>query len=305
MAQTVREEEAHGVGLSRVEQALSDLRGGDRAGSVRATTLNLVVHAAGEQDVSETLEVLETVGRSRPLRAIVVQSGEGDPIADVSSACWAGPGAEICTERIVVTAQANALPSAVESLLVADLPVFVWWQGPVVEEHLLYQLAFGATRLIVDSSEVGLDAVRLYRPRLPCVADLAWRRLAPWREAIASLFDGRAQRSSLDHMLGIEVRGPVNEGELLAGWLRSRLDRQIGLHMAGRSKTLNSVRLYCGDKEFVVRRLRRNDHGLATGPGLAEHLVMLPIVEPVRLVAAELDHMGKERVFDEALAALA
>jgi hypothetical protein len=38
---------------------------------------------------------------------------------------------------------------------------------------------------------------------------------------------------------------------------------------------------------------------------MAEHVVLLPIVEPVRLVAAELDHIGAERVFDEALVALA
>jgi hypothetical protein len=137
------------------------------------------------------------------------------------------------------------------------------------------------------------------------VADLAWRRLAPWREAIASLFDGRGQRAALEHMIGVEVRGPANEGELLAGWLRSRLGRQVGLDLVSRTKHLNSVELHCGDKEFVVRRLRRNDHGVATGPGLAEHVVLLPIVEPVRLVAAELDHIGAERVFDEALAALA
>lgn len=305
MAQTVRQEQALGVSLPDVEGALSDLRGGDHAGSVRATTLNLIVHAAAEADVAETLEVLESVGRSRPLRAIVVQAGDGSPVADVSSACWAGVGGEICTERIVITGEADALPSAVESLLVPDLPVFVWWQGPVPDDRLLYQLAFGATRLIIDSSEVGLEAVRRYRPRLSCVADLAWRRLAPWREAIASLFDGRGQRAALEHMIGVEVRGPANEGELLAGWLRSRLGRQVGLDLVSRTKHLNSVELHCGDKEFVVRRLRRNDHGVATGPGMAEHVVLLPIVEPVRLVAAELDHIGAERVFDEALAALA
>jgi glucose-6-phosphate dehydrogenase assembly protein OpcA len=301
----MREEQRSGVALAQVESALSDLRGGEAAGSVRATTLNLVVRAVGDEDVAETLDVLENVGRSRPLRAIVVCSGSGVPVADVSSACWAAAGGEICTERIVVTGEEEGLPSAVEALLLPDLPVFVWWQGAVDDETLLYQLGFGATRLILDSSEVGLDLIRRMRPRMPCVADLAWRRLAPWRESIASLFDGRRQRAALDHLLGIEVRGPANEAELLAAWLRSRLGRQVGLDLASRTKVLNSVELHCGDKEFTVRRLRRNDHGVAGGPGLADHVVLLPVVEPGRLVAAELDHMGAERIFDDALAAVA
>jgi glucose-6-phosphate dehydrogenase assembly protein OpcA len=296
--------EREGVELGGVERALAELRGVGHGSSVRATTLNLVVHAAEDEDVAETLEVLEVVGRARPLRAFVLRPGKGTPVADVSSACWIGGGQEICTERIVIAGDPAALPSAVESLLVADLPVFVWWQGPVEgDESLLRQLSAGSTRLILDSGEVGLDTVRRIRPAVPGLADLAWRRTAPWREAVAALFDGRRQNAALQHLIGVEVRGPMNEGQLMAGWLRSRLDRQIGLDLASRTKALNSVELYCGDEHYIVRRLRRDDHGVATGPGLPEHVVLLPMAEPVRLVAAELDHLGGERIFDDALAA--
>jgi glucose-6-phosphate dehydrogenase assembly protein OpcA len=182
--------------------------------------------------------------------------------------------------------------------------VFLWWQGGVGDDdRLLRELAVMANRLVLDSDETGLDAVERVVAYAPGIADLAWRRTAPWREAIAALFDGRRQRRQLDHLLGVEVRGPANEARLLAGWLRARLGREVGLDHAARTKRLNQVELHCGDEVFMVRRLKRDEHGVATGPGLADHVVLLPVPDRGRLLAAELDQLGAERTFEEALAA--
>src|SRR5581483_11853601 len=111
-----------------------------------------------------------------------------------------------------------------------DLPVFLLWLGPVEDVRaLLEELSELATRLIVDSDQCGIGCAESVRELTPSLTDLAWTRLTPWREALAALGDspGGLRAYQRAHML--EVRGPANEAALLAGWLRSRLGRPIGL----------------------------------------------------------------------------
>ncbi|HEY8859809.1 MAG TPA: glucose-6-phosphate dehydrogenase assembly protein OpcA, partial [Gaiellales bacterium] len=123
--------------LSQVERALAASRAGG-PGSVRATTLNLVAYAPTPADVAFTQRALERIGGSRPLRAIIAGIGANGVRASVSASCWLGTGLQqVCSEQVVLTARADALPSAVLSLLVPDLPTFVWWQGPMPPELAL------------------------------------------------------------------------------------------------------------------------------------------------------------------------
>jgi glucose-6-phosphate dehydrogenase assembly protein OpcA len=292
------------VELAGVEAALARLRGDENHGSVRATTLNLVVMCQDDESADRTDAVLDAIGGSRPLRAIVVTPAVGRPKARVSSACWTGGSQEVCAERIAIRGDRVALPSAVISLLVADLPVFLWWQGALPDETdgVLGELAELASRVIVDSDDAGLEATAALERRTAGLVDMAWVRTAPWREAIAAMFDGRAQRRSLDHLIGVEVTGPANQAALMVGWLRSRLERQVGLDVR-KAKRLNRVELHCGDDVFRVERTARNQHGVAHSPGLPERTFALPHEDPVTLLAAELDRLGAERTFEQALVA--
>ena len=292
--------------LSDVERSLAQLRGLDAQGSVRATTLNLVVHCGKEDGADATERVLEEIGGSRPLRAIVITPTQGPPRARVSSTCWAGPAHEVCTERIAIRGARAALPSAVISLLVADLPVFVWWRGelPPEGDAVLGEMIEMATRVVVDSDETGLESVARVERLTSGLADLGWARTAAWREAIAALFDGRKQRAALDHLIGIDVKGPPSQAALLAGWLRSRLHRQVGLDNT-RATRLNRVELLCGDQRFLIERSGRYSHGTALGPGLPERTVALPAPTTAVLLAGELDRLGAEWPFGPALEAAA
>jgi glucose-6-phosphate dehydrogenase assembly protein OpcA len=292
--------------LADVDRALAELRGGDSLGSVRATTLNLVITCGSDEDAEATERVLEGIGGSRPLRAIVINPAGGTPKAQVASACWTGGGQQVCTERITIHGARAALPSAVMALLVADLPVFLWWQGEIPDssDPVLEELVDAATRVIVDSDQAGIEAVRRVERLAAGLADLGWVRTNPWREAIAALFDSPRQRKALDHLVGLEVTGPSNQAALLAGWLRSRLDRQVGLDTT-RAKRINRVELLCGDETFVVERSARNEHGEASGTDLAPRAVGLPAPGLVTLLSGELDRLGAERPFEQALAAAA
>jgi len=120
----------------------------------------------------------------------------------------------------------NAPASIVNPLLVPALPVFLRWRGrPQFGEQNVDQLVEVCDRLIIDSREwpdVPKAYAELPFDRAAC-SDIAWRRTEPWRRCLARLWPGIAELRTL------RVEGPIAEASLLAGWLRSRLDRDIQL----------------------------------------------------------------------------
>lgn len=120
----------------------------------------------------------------------------------------------------------RAAASIVNPLLVPGLPVFLRWRGrPPFGEAQADDLIDVADRLIYDSKEWP-DTPEAYAElpfeRTAC-SDIAWRRTEQWRDVLAGLWPGIRELRSLS------VRGPVAEASLLAGWLRSRLDRDVEL----------------------------------------------------------------------------
>jgi glucose-6-phosphate dehydrogenase assembly protein OpcA len=120
----------------------------------------------------------------------------------------------------------QAPASIVNPLLVPALPVFLRWRGrPQFGEQHVDELVEVCDRLIVDSREWP-DVPKAYAElpfnRAAC-SDIAWRRTEPWRRCLARLWPGIAELRTL------RVQGPIAEAALLAGWLRSRLERDVGL----------------------------------------------------------------------------
>jgi glucose-6-phosphate dehydrogenase assembly protein OpcA len=120
----------------------------------------------------------------------------------------------------------EAPASIVNPLLVPALPVFLRWRGrPPFGEQSTEQLVEVCDRLIVDSREwpdVPKAYAELPFDRAAC-SDIAWRRTEPWRRCLAQLWPGIAELRRL------RIEGPVAEASLLAGWLGSRLERDVEL----------------------------------------------------------------------------
>jgi len=142
-----------------------------------------------------------------------------------------GDGKEVLSEVIELRLRggaANHPASVVLPLLISDLPAFCRWRGqPDWDGQALAELTDVVDRLVVDSSEwpslpgAYRDVARLF-DRV-AVSDLAWRRTLPWRAALAARWP--APRT-VDRLT---VEGPRADGLLLAGWLHSRLRREVAL----------------------------------------------------------------------------
>ena len=290
--------------LTQVERVLGTLRSRDGEAGFRATTLNLVVYAASTAEGEAAVRAIEEIGGSRPLRAIVASPGEAGPRARLSTSCFGEAGAHRvwCSEQILLEAQREALASAVLSLLLSDLPLFLWWQGDTkTGGRTMRALAQEAARLIVNSDECGLVRLAELDALPAALTDLAWTRLTPWREALARMFDAPTQRAALGRLSRVDVQGPENQAALVAGWLRSRLRCSIHLHHRDAACMERAV-LHCGDETFSVQRMGE-DHGAMAAPGVPEKTVLLEEHEAGVLLAAELDVFGRDEVFEQALAA--
>jgi hypothetical protein len=224
------------VRLAEVGHALAQLRASTSdEGRPPNLRTSVMTHLAWvpEAWLDKARAALSGMGEQHPSRTILLvpdpDAGKNRIDASVSLECYAMPGVErsVCSEVIelrLLGTRAKAPASIVEPLLISDLPVFLRWRGePTWGTPELDQLVGLTDRLIVDSTEWD-ELPYPYRHlaqlfERAAVSDIAWARTSRWRTLLASLWPGIADVRT------IRVRGTAAQAELLAGWLRSRLDR--------------------------------------------------------------------------------
>jgi glucose-6-phosphate dehydrogenase assembly protein OpcA len=221
--------------IAEIERELGARRLDESSGEPMQRT-SVMTHLAWvpEQWVEAAEDVLAGLAERHPSRTVVLvpdPEAENGLEANVEVDCYPVGDRRICTETIRLRLCGNrvqAPASVVEPLLLPDLPVFLRWRGlPPFGEHHFEQLVDTVDRLIVDSTEwPGLPEpyARLVEvfDRV-AVSDIAWARTSRWRPHLASMWPGIADVSR------IKVTGTPAQAQLLAGWLRSRLGREIAL----------------------------------------------------------------------------
>jgi glucose-6-phosphate dehydrogenase assembly protein OpcA len=228
----------HGVDvtITEVERELAQLRSVEEGQAYLRTSV--LTHIAWmppewEQTAFDTLSGLAERHPSRAILLLPVVDAEDGIDADVTMRyfTWPGLDRDVCSEVITLRLRgrrAQAPASIVTPLLIADLPVFLRWRGrPPFGQEPFEQLIDVVDRLIIDSTEWP-DLPQAYAELVPVfsravVSDIAWARTSRWRPLLASLWPGIADVSR------IRVRGTTAQAHLIAGWLRSRLDREIAL----------------------------------------------------------------------------
>lgn len=221
--------------------------GPPRPGSVyRAAMSNLVVPVDPEHH-ARFAPVLIEITRRHPSRLLLVEIGShGSPElhGEVAALCHLRPaGGYICSEQIILRGDAEAgplVPSAVRALLLGNLPTVLLDLHGGEPRPWIHELMDRADLVLADTSESASleDAASVWRAidadTRNRVRDLAWSRLAPWREILAEGFDSTHLASACRSMRDVtlehgtpETKGTPSCLLLLVGWLASRLEWQV------------------------------------------------------------------------------
>ncbi|HHP7229293.1 MAG TPA: glucose-6-phosphate dehydrogenase assembly protein OpcA, partial [Xenococcaceae cyanobacterium] len=142
----------------------------------------------------------------------------------------------ICCEYITLSGTAEALErigGVIAELTISDLPKFVWWKATPTPDHPLFKrLVNYCDSVIFDSSgfiapEKDLTCVGQLIQQGVVLADLNWRRLAPWQELSAEAFDPPERRSAIYEVDKVTIdyeKGNQAQALMYLGWLASRLN---------------------------------------------------------------------------------
>jgi hypothetical protein len=278
------------VRVADVERALCELREASahetEGPDLRTSVMTHIAWVPAEWQEA-ALETLEGLAERHPSRGILLFPAPAAPDgldAKAMVLAYTLPGARrhVAAEVVKVNLRGrkSRVPaSIVTPLLIADLPVFVRWRGrPPFGAEELEQMVDLTDRLVVDSAEwpdvpAAYAELAALFDRAAC-SDIAWRRTLPWRRSLARLWPGIAE------MRQFGVTGPPAEACLLAGWLRSRLGKEI--------------------------ELAQEQAGALLAVAVDGEAVSPPRLEPITpsdLLSAELDELGRDEIYEEAVRA--
>jgi glucose-6-phosphate dehydrogenase assembly protein OpcA len=189
--------------------------------------------------------IADAIASQNPCRIIsifpVVGEDEG-VTAQVSAYCPIQKQSRstlVCCEYIMLQGTEAALErvsNLVSALLISELPRFLWWKATPQADHALFQtLGKFCNSVVVDSSRFLADPegdlrelAALSQAGSP-IADLNWRRLAPWQELTAEAFDPPERRADLKEVDRITIdyeKGNSSQAFMFLGWIASRLGWQ-------------------------------------------------------------------------------
>lgn len=185
--------------------------------------------------------ISDAIADRNPCRIITLCPTLGEDTgvtAQVSAYCPIQKGETsnlVCCEYITLRGTKEALArvsDVVTSLMIPDLPKFVWWKAtPNPEQGLFQTLSEFSNCLIVDSCYFSDPESELLKMQHlieaeTYISDLNWHRLLPWQELTASAFDPPQRRAALVEIDEIALdyeKGNAAQALMFLGWFSSRL----------------------------------------------------------------------------------
>jgi glucose-6-phosphate dehydrogenase assembly protein OpcA len=288
-------------------------------GVLRACAMTLIVCADdGEDDLGRTLGMLM---RDHPSRLIVLRLLEGDHIslsANVLAQCWMpfGKRQQICCEQIEMRVTRQGLSDAapvVRSITAADLPVVIWCRSRTLLNTSEFEpvLRF-ANKLIVDSAGLAdlgaqIRLIRSVRGHDTRAADLAWTRLTPWREAVASIFDSPENLARLDRVrrVVIDYRGALRPMAscYFPAWLAHSLRRPLEAvcQRTGDAPCPRMSRVSLQGDGLDLSISAAHGNAIAIRSGTRDSHTVFPAPGEYELMREELMVPGEDPVFESVL----
>ena len=206
----------------------------------QVATMTLVVFFEDAAIGKLARERIGMLAGKHPSRVIVLDAGQGEDLHRVVSRDWIELG--------VKNSGADVLRSAIAALSAPEAPIVLLWVAPEIGSDERFARLSQHAQIVVYNSSL-MDNGRaalcevvdyLHHHRNLAFADVAYLRLGPWQESIATFFDGK-DVGELFELQGVEVAcGSDPEAYYLLGWLASRLNWRS-----------------CGGDAFLDRRGRR------------------------------------------------
>jgi glucose-6-phosphate dehydrogenase assembly protein OpcA len=306
------------VRVADVLRALEELRRPEPMPSTRTSVLTLVVVATRRASAERALAAVGELGGRHPARVLTLllapdaRPGDRGIDAEIRLLGSEAEGRPVWFEDVELAVRgpaADHLDSLIEPFTIADLPVVVWWVDGLPE--LDDAMVTAADVVLVDARDFGDEQCfeTLASLRHTPVIDLSWHRLRPWRELLASLFEGRVARPFLADVRSARVVGRTGPRYLLGGWLVDRLKlptsevhleeaehvsiEVIARDSAGRRGVFEVTRQ--SDERTVRARAELQD-----GP-TSEIVVPLPEGGPAWGLADALSRLERDAVYEGAL----
>ncbi|MCJ2544350.1 glucose-6-phosphate dehydrogenase assembly protein OpcA [Thermostichus vulcanus] len=232
------------VSIDDIEQELNKIWSSKgESVAARAATFTLVVYESLDDALLLPSPTVEAIATQNPCRVIDLRAkreGSAEDVIESQVAAYCPVTREqrsslVCCEYITLKAPESAFVracSTVASLLIPSLPTFLWWQGDLDLNSLLFQkLVSLSNRVIVDSRgfvnpEEDLGEMYLLTTEGRQCGDLNWKRLSSWQELTAQAFDPPDRRESLQAVDRVTLdykAGNPCQAFLFLGWLASRL----------------------------------------------------------------------------------
>ncbi len=200
----------------------------------KVTNINLrgfsMADAIAAQNPSRVMTLCPTIGEEDT--GVTAQVSAYCPIQKQSSSNL------VCSEYVTLRGTKLAMQrvdETVKSLMIPDLPKFVWWKAtPNTEQQLFRSLCEGSNCIIMDScyfSDPESEFLKMQEliENETYIADLNWHRLSAWQELIAATFDPPKRRAALWEVDIITLdyeKGNAAQALMFLGWFASRLNWQ-------------------------------------------------------------------------------
>ena len=198
----------------------------------KVTNVNLrgfsMADAIATQNPSRVITLCPTIGEKD--RGVTAQVSAYCPIQKRNNSNL------VCSEYVTLRGTKLAMQrvdKTIKSLMIPELPKFVWWKAtPNTEQKLFRSLCEASNCIIMDScyfSDPESEFIKMHEliENETYIADLNWHRLSAWQELIAASFDPPERRAALWEVDTITIdyeKGNTAQALMFLGWFASRLD---------------------------------------------------------------------------------
>jgi glucose-6-phosphate dehydrogenase assembly protein OpcA len=254
--------------LARLRQELAICRGEVMEEGAACSMSNYAMDAAGAG-------IADAIASQNPCRIISIFPVAGEDAgvtAQVSAYCPIQKQSRstlVCCEYIMLQGTEAALERVsdlVSALLIGELPRFLWWKATPKQDDALFRtlgklcnsVVLDSSRFVADPEIDLLSLAGLMQASLP-IADLNWRRLAPWQELTAEAFDPPERRSELREVDRLTIdyeQGNSAQALMFLGWIASRLGWQpVSRAKVGGEYNLQTIHFVGSDQRAIEAEL--------------------------------------------------